>query len=150
MLEALFYGLLAGFLATAVMSVIQLPFWRRWSTAGILEWHENQMIMSRLTGRDPEKVLAPSFVLHFANGGIAAAAYALVVAALRQLAQLGPFILGAGFGVILWVFTLALIHRPITGVHITKHPLGWRPVTLSFLLHILYGIIVALIVDSFI
>ncbi|MEM2038393.1 MAG: hypothetical protein QXJ80_05295, partial [Nitrososphaerota archaeon] len=127
-LEVLVYGLLTGVVATAVMSLPQLFFWRRWSTIGILEWHENQMIMSRATGRSPEDVLALSFVLHFANGGVAAAAYALIVAMLPQLYLLDPLTLGTAFGLILWALTLAPIHKPITGISLTRHPLGWRPV----------------------
>ncbi|MCS7094407.1 MAG: hypothetical protein NZ988_01175 [Thaumarchaeota archaeon] len=147
LMEAAIYGLLAGLVATAVMSVPQYFFWRRWSTIGILEWHENQVIASKLTGRGPEDSFLIGFLFHFANGGIAAMAYGVVIALLPQLSQLGPLILGSGFGVLLWVFTLALIHWPLTGVSIRKHPLGWRPSVLSIALHILYGTVVAYIVD---
>lgn len=78
---------------------------------------------------------------------MAAAAYALVVAVLPWLNRLGPLTLGAAFGLILWVLTLAPIHRPVTGVALTRHPLGWRPVALSIALHILYGVVVALLVS---
>ncbi|MEN3047719.1 MAG: hypothetical protein ABDH63_02930 [Candidatus Caldarchaeales archaeon] len=148
-LEAAAYGLLAGIVATAVMSVPQYFFWRKWSTDGILEWHENQMIAARVTGRRPEDSLLTGFFFHFANGGIAAMAYGVFVALVPQFARLGPLVLGPAFGVFLWVFTLALIHRPLTGVSITKHPLGWRPSALSIALHILYGTIVAYLVDAF-
>ncbi|MCS7145093.1 MAG: hypothetical protein RMJ28_07370 [Nitrososphaerota archaeon] len=147
MIEAVLYGFLSGLAATAVMSLPQLLFWRRWGTPGILEWHENQMIVSRLTGRRPEDSLVAGFIFHFANGGIAAAVYAPVVVLLPQLYRLGPAVLGPAFGIILWVLTLAPIHKPLTGLSITRHPLGWRPAILSIALHIVYGIVVALLVD---
>lgn len=146
-MEAIFYGLTAGLVATIVMSVIQLLFWRRWSTIGILEWHENQMIMSKLTGHKPEEVLAASFILHFANGGIAAIFYALFVKLVPILSQLNPLVAGGLFGVILWILTLAPIHKPLTGISISMHPLGRKPMVLSIILHVIYGIIVALIVS---
>ncbi|MCS7117974.1 MAG: hypothetical protein NZ957_04215 [Thaumarchaeota archaeon] len=147
MIEIVLYGLLAGFVATAVMSLPQYVFWRRWSTMGILEWHENQMIASRVLRRRPEDSFAIGFVFHFANGGIAAAAYAPIVALVPQLLQLGPSVLGPAFGIMLWVLTLAPIHKPLTGLSITRHPLGWRPAALSIALHIVYGTVVALLVD---
>ncbi|MCS7127404.1 MAG: hypothetical protein NZ953_03310 [Thaumarchaeota archaeon] len=147
-IEAAAYGLFAGIVATAVMSVPQYFFWRRWSTVGILEWHENQMIASKVMGRRPEDSFSIGFLFHFANGGIAAMAYGAFIALVPQFTLLGPLVLGPAFGVFLWVFTLALIHKPLTGVSITKHPLGWRPSALSVALHVLYGTIVAYIVDA--
>ncbi|MCS7143168.1 MAG: hypothetical protein NZ920_05210 [Aigarchaeota archaeon] len=143
MIYDLLIGLISGLIATALMSVPQYFFWRRWSTIGILEWHENQVIISRLTGLPPDRSLVPGFALHFINGGLAAVSYALVVSTVPQLTELTPLVLGPVFGLILWVLTLYPIHRPITGVDLSRHPLGHKPITLSVALHLLYGTIVS-------
>lgn len=145
--EAISAGLASGLVATIVMSVPQYFFWRRWGTVGILEWHENQMILSRLLRKEPEKVLLPSFSLHFLNGALAAVGYTLVVWALPSLLSLDAALRGASFGIILWTLTLALIHKPITGISILRHPMGSRPILLSILLHIVYGLVVVATAD---
>ena len=43
-LYAIVSSLFAGFVSTAVMTVLEIPFWKRWGLTGILEWHENQIL----------------------------------------------------------------------------------------------------------
>jgi hypothetical protein len=45
------------------------------------------------------------------------------------------------------MLTLAPIHKPITGVSITNHPLGYKPSVLSLIMHLIYGILVAYLVS---
>ncbi|MEN2975089.1 MAG: hypothetical protein ABDH32_05875 [Candidatus Caldarchaeales archaeon] len=147
LLVVILSGLVAGIIATAIMSVPQYFFWRRWGTIGILEWHENQMILSRLFHKDPDDVLLPSFSLHFLNGALAAVGYSLTIFFFPILKILSVLLLGALFGIVLWLLTLALIHKSITGVSILRHPLKTSPIILSIMLHILYGIIVAVCIQ---
>ena len=37
----------AGLISTGVMTIIEIPFWKKWGITGILEWHENQMLSSK-------------------------------------------------------------------------------------------------------
>ncbi|MEM4398439.1 MAG: hypothetical protein QXV18_01325 [Candidatus Nitrosocaldus sp.] len=138
-------GFMAGCIATGVISIIQYPFWKRWGMIGVLEWHENQCLMSMLFKRNPETLVKEGFMLHFLNGGLAALFYAIIVKSL-SLISIDPNLLGISFGLLLWILTLAPIHKPITGVNITRHPLGYKPILLSLVAHVVYGIIVAHIV----
>ncbi|MEM1956514.1 MAG: hypothetical protein QXX49_07280 [Candidatus Caldarchaeum sp.] len=145
MLEPAVYGFGAGLVSTALMTVVQYPFWRRWGTAGVLEWHENACIAARILRRKAEEVLVHGFVFHFLNGGLAAMFYAIAVSSFSVLQTIDVWLRGVLFGVFLWLATLAPIHKPITGVSITSHPLGPRPAALSIALHLLYGLSTAYI-----
>ncbi|MEM0384278.1 MAG: hypothetical protein QXX19_02970 [Candidatus Caldarchaeum sp.] len=145
MLQTALYGFAAGLASTALMTAVQYPFYLRWSVVGILEWHENVCIAARLLGRSAEASLIPSFLFHFLNGGLAAMFYALAVSQLSFLQAFETWALGLLFGVFLWLATLAPIHRPITGVSITSHPLGAKPAVLSIAVHLLYGLSTAYI-----
>ncbi|MDW7978369.1 MAG: hypothetical protein RMH74_06160, partial [Candidatus Caldarchaeum sp.] len=140
-------GFGAGVVSTALMSILQLPFWRRWSVVGVLEWHENVCIAARVFNRRPEEMLAHSFLFHFLNGGLASMFYALAVHGLGFLKWLDVWVLGVLFGLFLWIATLAPIHKPITGVSITRHPLGPWPAAVSILLHIVYGLSTAYVAE---
>lgn len=134
-------GFIAGYVATGIISMIQYPFWRRWGMLGILEWHENQCLISMLLKRSPERLVKEGFILHFLNGGLAALFYAIIVKSLSLTYDAN--LLGISFGLLLWILTLAPIHKPITGIAITKHPLGYRPTLLSLVAHVVYGLVVA-------
>jgi hypothetical protein len=112
-----------------------------------LEWHENVGIVKRLFKKiSEEKALAYSFFFHFLNGGLAGAAYNIFLNFFELLNVFGPFLLGCLFGIFLWVFTLAPIHRPLTGLPVFDHPLGAGPIVLSVVLHMLYGVIVTVVI----
>ena len=46
--EILFSGLFSGIVATAIMTVSEIPSWRKWGLLGVFEWHENQLLSIRL------------------------------------------------------------------------------------------------------
>ena len=134
-------GFAFGLASTAVMTVLQSFYWGRWGLTGVLEWHENQVIWSRVKNSNPS-VLSPFgiFSLHFLNGGLAGAPFPLVVAAVPVLGLIPLPALGAVYGVLLWLLTLALIHKSITGVSIINHQQGFAPVAVSLFGHFVYGI----------
>ncbi len=140
-------GFIAGCVGTAVVSVPQYLFFRRWGMLGVLEWHENQCLMSMILKKDPTHLAKEGLLLHFLNGGLAALFYALFIEWLDILKDLDVITLGVLYGILLWILTLAPIHKPITGVAITRHPLGYKPTLLSLVMHLIYGIIVAYIVS---
>ena len=41
-------GIIAGLVSTCIMTIYEIPFWRIWGIKGILEWHENQILTSKL------------------------------------------------------------------------------------------------------
>lgn len=58
------------------------------------------------------------------------------------------YLLGVLYGSILWLLTLAPIHKPITGLSPWNHPLGHSPALASFAGHLVYGIVLAAIVGT--
>lgn len=145
-IEALI-GFIAGCIGTTVVSLPQYYFFKRWGMLGVLEWHENQCLMSMILKRDPMSLAKEGLILHFLNGGLAALFYALFITWLDIFRGLDFITLGILYGILLWILTLAPIHKPITGVAITKHPLGYKPTVLSLIMHVIYGLIVAYIVS---
>jgi hypothetical protein len=68
MIEVFLVSLLAGLVATAAMTLAELPYWRLWKLIGVLEWHENQVLISKLLRLDVKILNFPGiFLLHFIN-----------------------------------------------------------------------------------
>jgi hypothetical protein len=47
-LSYLLTGLLSGAVSTAVMTLTEIPSWKRWGLPGVFERHENQVTTRRL------------------------------------------------------------------------------------------------------
>jgi hypothetical protein len=47
-LSYLLIGLLGGIVSTVIMTLTEIPSWKRWGLPGVFEWHENQVITRRL------------------------------------------------------------------------------------------------------
>ena len=45
--DAIISGLVSGIVATAVMTMTEIPSWRKWGLMGVFEWHENQLLSTR-------------------------------------------------------------------------------------------------------
>jgi hypothetical protein len=141
-----FAGLVGGLLATGAMTIIELPFWRRWKLQGVLEWHENQILISRLLRSDERRLnYAGIFALHFLNGALGGLGLALALYLIPSLYSIQLILLGPAYGFFLWILTLVPIHKPITGIHPWNHPLGKGPAVASLAGHILYGIVLAVV-----
>ena len=50
--EIILSGLISGIVATAVMTVTEIPSWRKWGLLGVFEWHENQVLSTILRRRN--------------------------------------------------------------------------------------------------
>ena len=143
------------------MTLTEIPSWRRWGIHGVFEWHENQILSNRLLlpfsnhiHKDERIAIhfKSIFFLHFLNGILAGIAFPYIV--YFVLAPLGVpdiaqvYLLGILYGSILWLLTLAPIHKPITGFPPWNHPLGHLPALASFGGHIVYGIVLGAIVGT--
>ena len=121
---SIFGSLLAGLAATTAMTLIESPFWKRWKLIGVLEWHENQVLISKFCRLDVNELNFPGiFLLHFVNGGLGGLGLLLAIEFIPQLISIPILILGILYGFFLWILTLAPIHKPITGIHPWNHPL---------------------------
>jgi hypothetical protein len=132
---------ISGLVATLVMTLLEIPAWRRFGLRGVLEWHENQVLSTkffRLSESDLH--IKGIFLLHFANGGLGGIGFALALTLFPF--ALSDLILSAiGYGLFLWLVTLIPIHKPITGITPWKHPDGMVPMIVSLAGHIIYGIV---------
>ncbi len=134
-------SLFAGFVSTGIMTILEIPFWKRWGLTGILEWHENQILTCkffRLASNNLQ--FWGIFLLHFLNGSLGGIGLLLAFILIPTLKEI-PFLpLGLLYGFFLWILTLVPIHKPITGIDPWNHPLGKGPAVLSLVGHTIYGI----------
>ena len=147
-METIIDGIIAGLVSTCIMTVYEIPFWRIWGIKGILEWHENQILTSKLIKRFSKAksdmgIYAGILLLHIINGTLAGIIFPFIYLFFLSLFYPHGFqlstILGTIFGVLLWLLTLLPIHKPITGLSVWNHPLGKGPAIISFCGHIIYG-----------
>jgi hypothetical protein len=137
-------GLASGLVATAGMSLIEFPIWRKWGMEGVVEWHMNQSLMARLLGRPPEHLVSQGLILHFLHGGLAGIVFVLMLPIVPRIPIISA---GVAFGLILWVISL-LIMRPVTGVGLGGHHLQWLTLVVALAGHLFYGILLAFLVIS--
>lgn len=137
---SLLVGLAAGLLATALMTLVELPVYRRFGMEAVLEFHENMATLAKWTGRPAADHFLEALPLHFLHGGVGGLVLAAALNWVPGLFALtATRVLGWLFGLLLWLVTLA-IHRPITGVSAVRHPRGPWPALLSLATHSVYGV----------
>ena len=142
-------GIVAGLVSTCIMTIFELPFWRIWGIVGVLEWHENQILTSKLKRKftkDEHNAVSYTgiLVLHVINGVLASIVFPFVYIFFISIFFINDYILSIILGIVyatlLWTITLLPIHKPITGLSVWNHPLGRGPAIVSFFGHIAYGI----------
>jgi hypothetical protein len=143
-LDEIARGLASGFVATAGMSLIEFPVWRKWGMKGVIEWHMNQSLMARLPGRHPHHLVSQGLILHFLHGGLAGIVFVFLLPVVPRITIMHA---GVAFGLILWIISL-LIMRPVTGVGIGGHPSRWLALIVALAGHLVYGILLAFSVIS--
>ena len=141
-------GFLSGFVATIVMTLTEIPSWKKWGLHGVFEWHENQILSRLLLNiQNRNKVhFKVVFFLHFLNGALAGIAYPFIISLFEflNIGSIPVYLLGISYGFVLWMLTLVPIHKPITGLSPWNHPLGHLPVIASLGGHIVYGFILVI------
>jgi hypothetical protein len=134
-------SLFAGFVSTGLMTILEIPFWKRWGLTGILEWHENQILICRFFSLASTNLhFWGIFLLHFLNGSLGGIGLLLAFILIPTLKEIPLLPLGILYGSFLWILTLIPIHKPITGIDPWNHPLGKGPAVLSLVGHTIYGI----------
>jgi hypothetical protein len=134
-------SLFVGFVSTGAMTILEILFWKRWGLTGILEWHENQILTSKLFGLSSNNLhFWGIFLLHFLNGSLGGIGLLLAFILIPALKEIPLLPLGLLYGFFLWILTLVPIHKPITGINPWNHPLGKGPAVVSLVGHTIYGI----------
>jgi uncharacterized protein DUF6789 len=146
--DAIFSGLISGIVATAVMTVIEIPSWRKWGLLGVFEWHENQVLSTRFF-HIPRDTLSFKYIffLHFLNGSLAGIAFPLILSFLDiPITQDYVLVSSVAYGFVLWIVTLVPIHKPITGYSVWNHQLGHLPSIASLIGHLIYGLVLGIVI----
>ena len=139
--DTFFVAFLIGLFATLVMTLVEIPAWRRFGLRGVLEWHENQVLSARLFRLDESRLHVKGiFFLHFANGGLGGMGFALALMVFSFAANI--IFAGIVYGIFLWLVTLVPIHKPITGITPWRHPDGAMPMITSLIGHLVYGVVI--------
>jgi hypothetical protein len=145
-LDTLFFiisGLSIGLVATLLMTLFEIPFWKKWGLKGVLEWHENQILYSKLTNNKEERLNSFGiFLLHFINGALGGLAFYLLLYIFPIFVS-SIYLVGIIYGLVLWLLTLLPIHKPITGIDPFNHPQGVGPLVVSFVGHLIFGTILS-------
>jgi len=146
--DTIFCGLVSGIAATAVMTVTEIPSWRKWGLLGVFEWHENQVLSTRFFHIPRDKLCFKYiFFLHFLNGSLAGIAFPLILS-IPNVPITGDYILvpSVTYGFMLWIVTLVPIHKPITGYSVWNHQLGHLPSIASLIGHLIYGLVLGIVI----
>ena len=145
-LFSILLSVFAGLISTGLMTLTEIPFWKKWKLTGILEWHENQILTCKIFKIPNNKnYFWGIFFLHFLNGGLGGIGLNLALVLFPSLYEIPLLIIGLLYGFFLWILTLLPIHKPITGINPLKHPLGHGPIIISLLGHAVYGITLGII-----
>ena len=146
-LDAIYSGLVSGIIATAVMTISEIPSWRKWGLCGVFEWHENQILSTRFFHIARNQLnFKYIFFLHFLNGTLAGIAFSLILSILNiPITQDYILALSVLYGFTLWITTLVPIHKPITGHSLWNHKLGHLPSIASFIGHLIFGLVLGIV-----
>jgi uncharacterized protein DUF6789 len=144
--DTIFCGLVSGIAATAVMTVTEIPSWRKWGLLGVFEWHENQLLSTRFFHIPRHKLCFKYiFFLHFLNGSLAGIAFPLILSILDvPITRDYILVSSVAYGFMLWIVTLVPIHKPITGYCVWNHQLGHLPSIASLIGHLIYGLVLGI------
>ena len=144
--DTIFCGLVSGIAATAVMTVTEIPSWRKWGLLGVFEWHENQLLSTKFFHIPRHKLCFKYiFFLHFLNGSLAGIAFPLILSILDvPITRDYILVSSVAYGFMLWIVTLVPIHKPITGYCVWDHQLGHLPSIVSLIGHLIYGLVLGI------
>ena len=138
---------LAGLVAAICMTIVELPFWKKWGIEGVAEWQVNSVIVSMLIRKFSNRrvSISMSVGMHLLHG----AALGIVFRAL--LALLGTAIPASSiltysivYNGVLWIISPFLsrsLFERAGGFRMTK-----RGLAVSFLTHGVYGIFLGLLI----
>lgn len=137
----------AGLVATIFMTLFELPFWRRWGMEGVAEWQVNAVIVSLLIRNLTRRRVSGSMVvaMHLFHGAILGIVFRLLVLDLFGMTLPSVTLLGYAvvYSAVLWIispFLTRSIFERSGGFHTTR-----KGLTVSFVSHNIYGILVGLL-----
>jgi hypothetical protein len=141
-------GCFAGLVAAVCMTIFELPFWRRWGMEGVAEWQVNAVIVSLLIRGFTRKRVSASMVvaMHLFHGAVLGIVFRLLLLGLIGSSFLSSLVpaYAIAYSAVLWIIspflTRGLFER--SGGYL----MTGKGLTVSFLSHIVYGILLGLFV----
>ena len=139
-------GIIAGMIATLVMSLIEIPSWKKWGFYGVFEWHENQIIWARIFRKPGNTINFKGLFSSFFKWQIRRTCILIHTVLFNgTYDNLSCSNYSTFYGFVLWIITLVPIHKPITGYSPWNHELGHLPVILSLFGHLVYGLVLGIL-----
>jgi hypothetical protein len=144
-------ALLAGLVAAICMTLVEIPFWKKWGMEGVAEWQVNSVIVWVLIRKFTRRrvVTSMSVAMHLFHGAVLGFLF-FVILDLSQTSILLPSILvyAIVYSILLWIVSPYLTRKffaSLGGFRITREGL-----TVSFLGHVIYGIFLGFLVMIFV
>ena len=136
---SLFVGLVSGTCSTFVMTVFEIPFYRLWGIKGVYEFHESEMMISKLLKRSfSGKLSGMGMMMHMLNGSMLAVPFVFYMTITNTIPSA---FMGIAYAIVVWIVTLLPIHKTITGESLGKNPYGYKPIIVSIFGHFIYGFV---------
>lgn len=139
---------LAGLVASICMTLVEIPFWKKWGMEAVAEWQVNSVIVWVLIRRFTRRrvVTSMSVAMHLFHGTVLGFLF-LVLLDLSETAILLPLVIlyAIVYSSLLWIVSPYLTRKPFAslgGFRITREGLA-----VSFLGHIIYGIFLGFLIS---
>jgi len=147
----LLLGVLIGIIGHIIILICEFPALYKWGVLGVLELHESECIADKFLHRKAKNIITLSgMTIHFINGVIIGIVFYILLNIFNALNLfiLHPLVLsGLIYGLIIFLITLAPVHKIITNTSILNHPLGRGPIFSSLIAHLIYGASLGIIIE---
>src|SRR6266852_1207396 len=137
----------AGLVAAISMTLVEIPFWKKWGMEGVAEWQVNSVIVCVLIRKFTRRRVVSSMIvaMHLFHGAALGILF-LVLLDYSQTTTLLPLVLvyAIVYSSVLWMVSPFLtrgIFEAAGGFRITRKGLA-----VGFLGHIVYGVFLGLLI----
>ena len=142
---------LGGLVAALCMTLVEIPFWKKWGMEGVAEWQVNSVIVWVLIRKFTQRRVATSMsvAMHLFHGAVLGFLF-LVLLDLSQTAILLPQVLVYAilYSSLLWIVSPYLTRKIFASLG------GFRVIgkglAVSFIGHIIYGIFLGFLFSIFV
>ena len=143
----LLWASIAGLVAAACMTILELPFWKKWGTEGVAEWQVNAVIVSMIiqifTRRRVDSKM--SVVMHVFHGAALGIAFRVLLNSVGTTIPSSSILIYAiVYSGVLWIISPFLTRRLfelVGGFRMTR-----RGLAVSLLAHGVYGASLGLLI----
>jgi hypothetical protein len=150
LLVELVWAAFAGFVAALVMTVVELPLWKKWGMEGVAEWQVNWVMVSQMRKewkQRPRPILSWTLASHISHGVAAGMVFRLLLQLFFLIITLPvPSVVWFGvlYGVALWFLFTVLGRRTYESVG--KIIITNRGLLGALLSDAVYGLVLGLLV----